>query len=126
MWLGMPIGPTTACSRVPTRQFCCISRVVLPTAWITSVIVPLVTVEVGDRQRDALAVLVLHHDDELARPGGPGHQRMADLEQVGDVGEILARHDLEVGHAATPRSAVLRPSWPLSLRGVVTLGPTAA
>ena len=40
MWLGMPIGPTTACRNVPTRQFCCISRVVLPTAWITRVIVP--------------------------------------------------------------------------------------
>ena len=41
MWLGMPIGPTSAESRVPTRQSRCISRVVLPTAWITSVIVPL-------------------------------------------------------------------------------------
>ena len=40
MWLGMPIGPTTANRLVPTWQFCCISRVVLPTAWITSVMVP--------------------------------------------------------------------------------------
>ena len=40
MWLGMPIGPTIAKSRVPTLQLACISLVVLPTAWMTSVIVP--------------------------------------------------------------------------------------
>ena len=55
-------------------------------------------VEVGDGQRDALTVLVQHDDDELARPRRLGHQRMAHLEQVGDVGEVLPLDDLEVGH----------------------------
>ena len=40
MWLGMPIGPTIAKSESPTLQPACISLVVLPTAWITSVMVP--------------------------------------------------------------------------------------
>ena len=71
---------------------------VLPTAWITSVIVPAVRVEVGDRERDALAVFVLHDDDELARLGRPRHHRVADFEQVRDVGEILPCEDFEVRH----------------------------
>jgi NADH-quinone oxidoreductase subunit D len=37
---SIPIGPTTACSDAPTRQSRCIARVVLPTAWMTSVMVP--------------------------------------------------------------------------------------
>ena len=73
MWLGMPIGPTIAYSRVPTRQLCCISRVVLPTAWITSVIVP--------RSRSKSAIVsgirspcsCCHDDHELAGPRGLGH-----------------------------------------------------
>ena len=55
-------------------------------------------VEVGDGQRDALAVLVEHDDDELPGPGGARHHRMAHLEQVCDVGEVLPAHDLEVRH----------------------------
>ena len=40
MGLGMPIGPTMAYRLVPALQASCISLVVLPTAWITSVMVP--------------------------------------------------------------------------------------
>ena len=40
MWLGTPIGPTSAYSVLPTWQSRCISCVVLPTAWITRVTVP--------------------------------------------------------------------------------------
>ncbi len=40
MWLGMPIGPTSAYSEVPTWQSRRIACVVLPTAWITRVMVP--------------------------------------------------------------------------------------
>jgi len=57
----------------------------------------LVAVEVGDGQRDAFALGVRHHDHELARPGGLGHPWMADLEQVSDVREVLARDDLVLG-----------------------------
>ncbi len=59
---------------------------------------PFLAVEVRDGQRDALAVLVQHHDHELPRLRGLGHQRMAHLEQIGDIGEILACHDFEIGH----------------------------
>ena len=34
------MGPTTLKRLLPTVQVCCISRVVLPTAWITRVMVP--------------------------------------------------------------------------------------
>jgi hypothetical protein len=43
-------------------------------------------------------MLVLHHDHELAGLGRLGHLRMADLQQVGDVGEVRARNDFEIGH----------------------------
>ena len=79
---------------VPTWQSRRISCVVLPTAWITRVMVPALAVEVGQRQRDALAVLVGHHDDELAGLGGARHHRMLDFEQEGDVGKILAGDDV--------------------------------
>src|SRR5436190_2120720 len=55
-------------------------------------------IEIGDRQRDALAARMLHHDHELARMRCPGHRRMGDLEQVRDFGEVFALQDLEVGH----------------------------
>jgi hypothetical protein len=55
-------------------------------------------VVVGDRQRDPLAMLVQHDDDELPGPGGARHQRVAHLQQVGDVGEVLPAHDLEIRH----------------------------
>ena len=51
-------------------------------------------VEVGHGQRDALAALVLHHDDELAGLGRAGELGVLDLEQVGDVREVPAGHDL--------------------------------
>ncbi len=91
--------PDHRVQRGADRQLCCISFVVLPTAWITSVIVPRSAVEVGDRQRNALAVLGLHHDDELAGLRGLRHQRVAHLEQVGDGREILARNDFEMDMA---------------------------
>ena len=51
--------------RLPTWQSRCIACVVLPTAWMTSVIGALVAIEVGQRQRNPLTMLVRHHDDEL-------------------------------------------------------------
>ena len=44
--------------------------VLLPTAWMTSVMVPALGVGVGDGQRDALGALGRAHDDELARAAG--------------------------------------------------------
>ncbi len=81
----MPIGPTIACSvradpavllHLPGRLAHRLDhqRDRAPVA-----------VEVGDRERDALAVLVRHDDDELAGLRRLRHQRMADLQQVGDV-----------------------------------------
>ena len=60
----------------------------------------LVLVEIRDGERNPLALLVEHDDHELPRPGGLGHQRMAHLQQVSGVGEILACHDLEIGHCS--------------------------
>jgi hypothetical protein len=65
----------------------------------------LVRIEVGERQRNALALLVLHHDDELSCARRLRHQRMADVQLIGDVGVVLAVDDLEIGHAPFPRSA---------------------
>ncbi len=56
----------------------------------------LVAVKVRDGERDALAFGVGHHDDELAGPCGPGHERVMDLEQERDGGKILPRHDREL------------------------------
>jgi hypothetical protein len=55
-------------------------------------------VEVGDRQRNSLAVLMLHHDHELAGLGGFREHRMVHLEQIGNVGKIFPIDDFEVGH----------------------------
>jgi hypothetical protein len=52
-------------------------------------------VEVGDRERDPLARFVAHRDDELTRLRGARHQRVEDLQHVGDVGVVLARDDLQ-------------------------------
>jgi hypothetical protein len=57
----------------------------------------LVAVEVGDRERDAFSLVVRHHDDELARARGFGQQWMVNLEQEGDVRELLPSHDFEAG-----------------------------
>ena len=125
MWLGMPIGPTTANRLVPTWQFCCISRVVLPTAWITSVIVPCSGSKSASVSGMRSPVLVLHHDDELAGLGGLRHRRMADLQHVGDVGVVLAVDDLEIGHSCflaswpargmpAPRTSSIRARPPLA------------
>src|ERR1035437_5152364 len=55
-------------------------------------------VEVGDGEGNALALLIEHDDHKLPRLGGFGHQRVAHLQQVSDVGKILSCHDLEIGH----------------------------
>ena len=86
---------------------------------------PAVAVEVGDRQRNALAMLVFHDDHELTGLGRLGQQRMADLQQVGDVGEIRARDDFEVGHEYLSNCATSR-SWPLDAARVATPRPKAA
>jgi len=46
-----------------------------------------------------------HDDHELAGPRGLGHQRMAHFQQVGDVREVLARHDFEIRHAPSLHAA---------------------
>jgi hypothetical protein len=56
-------------------------------------------VVVGDRERDPFAVLVQHDDDELPRTRSARQQRMAHLEQVRRVREILAANDREIRHA---------------------------
>ena len=95
MWLGTPIGPTSAWSEVPTWHICCISRVVLPTAWMTSVIVPLArsksAMVSGMRSPSACDMTMTNW------PGlrGLRHQRVTDFQQERDVREVLSRHDLE-------------------------------
>ena len=51
----MPSGPTKSANVSPTLVVLIISRVVFPSVWTTIVMVPLLPVEVGDRERDALA-----------------------------------------------------------------------
>jgi hypothetical protein len=43
-------------------------------------------------------VLGEHDDHELTGPGRLGHQRVEHLEEEGDVGEVLPRDNLEIGH----------------------------
>ena len=68
-------------------------------------------VEVRDGERNALALRVRHHDDELARLGGAGELGVQNLEQIGRLREILSFHDLKVrlldgfGHFDTRCSA---------------------
>ena len=121
----MPIGPTTAKRLVPTWQFCCISRVVLPTAWITSVIVPSSgskSASVSGMRSPCSCSITMTNWPALR---GLRHHRVADLQQVGDVGVILAGDNLEIGHAcvlavravrATPgaRKSSLRARAPLA------------
>jgi hypothetical protein len=52
-----------------------------------------VAVVVGDGQRDALAVLVVHDDDELPGPCRAGHHRLLEFKQASDVGEVLTVND---------------------------------
>jgi hypothetical protein len=47
-------------------------------------------VEIRDRKRNALAMVIGHDDDELTRLGGAGHQRMTEFKQIGDVRKVLA------------------------------------
>ena len=88
---------------------------------MTSVMVPF-SVEIGDRERNSLAVLMRHDDHELAGLCGPRHQRMMDLQRVGDVGEILTGNDqsnllLSDGHPTL---------GPREQRGSQQNGPKAA
>ena len=43
-----------------------------------------------------------NNDDELPRPGGFRHHRVADFEKVGGVGEVLPRHYFEPGALVRP------------------------
>ena len=72
----MPIGPTSPYRCVPTTQVCCISLVVLPTAWMTSVTVPLARSKSAMVSGMRSPFRMRHHDDELPRLGGARHQRM--------------------------------------------------
>ena len=69
------------------------------------------TVEIGDGEGNALAVIVGDDNDELPRPGRPGHRRVVDLEQERRVGEIRPRADGECGrgNAVTIRAGDLVP-----------------
>ena len=62
----------------------------------------LFAVEVRDGERYAFAVLMRHDDDELPGFGGFCHQRMANLQEISDVREVLTGYDLEPS-AATVR-----------------------
>ena len=69
------------------------SMVVLPTAWMTSVMVPALGVRVGDGQRDALGARAEADDDELARLADQRDPRRRD-DEPGDVGgELVAGED---------------------------------
>ena len=71
--VGRPSGPATSRMASPSSSTQR-SQLVLPTAWMTSVMVPAVGVRVGDGQGDALGALGAAHDDELA---GLAHLRDA-------------------------------------------------
>ena len=85
---------------------------------------PLLAVKIGDGERDSLAAFMGEDDDELARPGRPRHERVANFEQIGRLGEILAGDDQEWRRVRRRRGAKtilaatrgsiragLRPGW---------------
>ena len=77
----MPIGPTIPYSVVPDLAFLLHLPGRLADRLDHQGDGALVAIEVGDGERNALAVLVEHDDDELPRLGGLGHQGMAHFEQ---------------------------------------------
>jgi len=109
---GCPSGPHRVERRAHTAFLLHLPRV-FPTAWIASVTVPLSRSKSAMVRGDALALRVQHDDDELPGSGGPGHQGMAHVQLVGDVREVLPRHDLEVGHGVhRPAGAASRGTRP--------------
>ena len=70
-----------------------ISKVVLPTAWMTTVTVPRVAVEIGDGERDAFAVLIDAGHDEVAGAGGARHVRRMHLPEEGCRTELFSVFD---------------------------------
>ena len=82
--VGLPSGPATSVMASPTSS-AHRSMVVLPTAWMTSVMVPALRVRVGDGQRDALGPGPEADDDELARLADQRDPRRRD-DEPGDVG----------------------------------------
>ena len=84
-------------------------------------------VEIGDGERNALAVLVRHDDDELSGLRRFRHQRMAEFQQIGDVGKVLTRDDFKAlfGNSRTWAGSCPGPSPRQSfpLRVLLVLSP---
>ena len=101
---GCPSGRRPRTGSCRPGSCCCISRVVLPTAWITSVIVPCSrskSASVSGMRSPCSCSITMTNWPALRRLR---HQRMADLQHVRDVGVILAADDLEIGHCVRPVS----------------------
>ena len=71
-----------------------ISKVVLPTAWMTTVTVPRSRVEICNGQRDAFAMLVDASHDEVSGPRRPRHIRRVHVPEEGAGAELLPAKDL--------------------------------
>ena len=92
MWLGSPSGPMKSRMASPSRS-AIISKVVFPTAWITTVTVPRSGVEIGYGQRNALAVLVDASHDEVPGTRRARHIRRFHVPEEGRRTELFPTSD---------------------------------
>jgi hypothetical protein len=77
-------------------------------------------IEIGNGQRYALAVFMGNDDNELARPGGPGHQWMMDFQQISRIREILPSNYFKHRTSTViTRLPAARAAWILAEQGAL-------